>query len=235
MKILIPENTNIYVIPDIHGCYNTLKRLIENVIVLSKNDYLFFLGDYIDKGPNSALVLDYIIDLRERNYNIFALMGNHEKFLLDAYNEYDKTSFVGYVERLCKSTALLNEDKEIKPKYLNFFNSLSLYYEINEKFILVHAGLDFNKNDPFSDVNTILAGITVFPVNLNLSRRIIHGHFIKKKEEIINTIENKEKIINLDNGCYLNKPHKFYNYEDHGNLFCLNLKDFSYFYQKNID
>lgn len=45
-----------YVIPDIHGCYNTLKKLIEDNIGLNKDDYIFFLGDYIDKGPYSSKV-----------------------------------------------------------------------------------------------------------------------------------------------------------------------------------
>ncbi|MCD4664857.1 MAG: metallophosphoesterase, partial [Bacteroidales bacterium] len=42
-----------WVIPDIHGCANTLRGLIEDLIQPSKHDWLYFLGDYIDRGPSS--------------------------------------------------------------------------------------------------------------------------------------------------------------------------------------
>ena len=72
-----------YVISDIHGCYNTFKRLVEEVIGLTKSDWLFLLGDYIDRGPSSKDVLDYILDLKESGYSLFPLRGNHEDDLLD--------------------------------------------------------------------------------------------------------------------------------------------------------
>lgn len=235
MELNIPENSNMYVIPDIHGCYNTLKKLIEDNIGLNKDDYIFFLGDYIDKGPYSSKVLDYILFLKENNYKIYLLMGNHEKFLLDAYNEYDPNTFRLYVEKLCKSINLLTSDNKIRQEYYELLNSLNLYFEINNKFILVHAGVNFLKDKPYEDINTILTGIVVLPENLPFEKTIIHGHFINEFENLIKSIEKKEKIIPLDNGCYINKPHRFYNYEKYGNLFCLNLKNFNYQFQKNID
>ena len=235
MKLLLSENTNTYVISDIHGCFKTLRKLIEDIISINKDDYVFFLGDYIDKGPSSKDVLDYIILLKENNYRIYTLMGNHEKFMLDAYNEYDEKTFILYVEKICKSGNLLDENKKMNPKYLNFFKNLELYYEINNKIFLVHAGINFLKTNPFEDINTILTGKTVFD-DLSLNDKIvIHGHFITEFQDIVNAIEKSEKIIPLDNGCYLNKPHRYYDYQKHGNLFCLNLRNFNYYFQKNVD
>ena len=65
-------------IGDIHGCSKTFKLLIENEIQLNKNDQLFLLGDYIDKGKRSKEVLDYILHLIESGFSVFPLMGNHE-------------------------------------------------------------------------------------------------------------------------------------------------------------
>ena len=69
---------NRWVIPDIHGYLNTLKSLIENRISLTKEDTLYFLGDYIDRGPNSKGVIDYIMSLQDQDYDIHCLRGNHE-------------------------------------------------------------------------------------------------------------------------------------------------------------
>ena len=41
-----------WIIPDIHGCAKTLKVLLENMLKVTKNDELYFLGDYIDRGPD---------------------------------------------------------------------------------------------------------------------------------------------------------------------------------------
>ena len=55
---------NRWVIPDVHGNLITLKYLIENRIALSKSDELYFLGDYIDRGPDSKGVIDFIMSLQ---------------------------------------------------------------------------------------------------------------------------------------------------------------------------
>lgn len=72
-----------YAISDIHGCYKTFQRLVEEGIRLTKFDQLFLLGDYVDRGPSSKAVLDYIIGLMEEEFNIFPLRGNHENDLLE--------------------------------------------------------------------------------------------------------------------------------------------------------
>ena len=59
-----------FVIPDIHGCYKSFKSLLDK-IRLTKTDHLFLLGDYINRGPCSQLVLDLILDLLDSGYQIF--------------------------------------------------------------------------------------------------------------------------------------------------------------------
>ena len=71
-------------IPDIHGFPKTLEYLIRQ-IALTKNDQLFFLGDYIDRGPSSAGVLDIILDLQNQGYTVYCLRGNHEEDFLQDY------------------------------------------------------------------------------------------------------------------------------------------------------
>ena len=68
---------NRWVIPDIHGCSKTLKCLIENNINLSKEDSVYFLGDYIDRGYDSKGVIDYIMSLQDSGYDIHCLITYH--------------------------------------------------------------------------------------------------------------------------------------------------------------
>jgi serine/threonine protein phosphatase 1 len=70
-----------WVIPDIHGYLDTLKALIEERIKPARTDELYFLGDYIDRGPDSRGVINYIRSLRQDGYAVTALKGNHEDFL----------------------------------------------------------------------------------------------------------------------------------------------------------
>ena len=78
-----PSTGKRYSISDIHGCFNTFRHLVEEGIKLTKSDQLFLLGDYVDRGPYSQEVLDYIMHLMDRGYHIFPLRGNHENDLLD--------------------------------------------------------------------------------------------------------------------------------------------------------
>lgn len=78
-----------FAIGDIHGCYNTFESLVEDKIALRKEDQLFLLGDYIDRGIRNREVLDYIIELKEEGFQVFPLMGNHEYFVLRDLQFYE--------------------------------------------------------------------------------------------------------------------------------------------------
>ncbi|MCK5774959.1 MAG: serine/threonine protein phosphatase, partial [Bacteroidales bacterium] len=77
-------NQKRWVIPDIHGYAKTLKSLLAQIRP-AKEDHLIFLGDYIDRGPDSKGVIDEIMRLQNEGHRVTALMGNHESFLLSNY------------------------------------------------------------------------------------------------------------------------------------------------------
>ena len=72
-------------IGDIHGRSLALKAVVDAINPRS-DDILVFLGDFIDRGPDSRGVLDQIIDLRER-CTVVPLLGNHEEMLLAALSD----------------------------------------------------------------------------------------------------------------------------------------------------
>jgi serine/threonine protein phosphatase 1 len=80
-------NNRLFAIGDIHGCFDSLRELVENKIQLQKEDKLILLGDYIDRGNKSKEVVDFIIELSKNGYDVIPLMGNHEAMLLDVFED----------------------------------------------------------------------------------------------------------------------------------------------------
>ena len=225
-----------YVISDIHGCADTFDALL-NKIGLNKDDHLYLLGDYIDRGRSSSSVLETILNLKEEQYNLFPIRGNHEEHILKAEKEYDTPTFAYFVKKVNKSKDLLDEKGSLISKYRDFFEKLPYFYMTTD-FIIVHAGLNVSLPDPFSDTNAMidLRGFLDTKDHSALGKRkIIHGHVPTELDEIINKIELKSQIIPLDNGCVYTKPHKIYDHTKLGNLLCLNLDNFDLTIQKNID
>ena len=153
-----------WIIPDIHGCARTMKVLLENVLKVTKDDELFFLGDYIDRGPASKDVIDYLMDLQDKGWNIHCLKGNHEDYCVKAWEEDQKFHLfkpgiqkaweaVGAKETF--SSFGVKRPREIPKKYIDWMKNLDYYYEL-ENYILVHAGLNFRIKNPFEDKHSMI-------------------------------------------------------------------------------
>ena len=68
-------------IGDVHGYYDKLRTLVE-ALDLSGKDDLVLLGDLVDRGPQSAEVIEYVLDL-SKYYRVWTIMGNHDSWFLD--------------------------------------------------------------------------------------------------------------------------------------------------------
>lgn len=73
----------IFAIGDIHGCHDRLVMLLERLPLDLEQDTLVFLGDYINRGPDSRRVIETLLDLRARCPRTVFLLGNHEEMLLE--------------------------------------------------------------------------------------------------------------------------------------------------------
>jgi len=75
----------VYAIGDIHGRVDLLEKLIDKIAADDwkrpevESTSLVFLGDYVDRGPHSRQVIDFILKLREKWPDMLCLMGNHEQ------------------------------------------------------------------------------------------------------------------------------------------------------------
>ncbi|MFK7807799.1 MAG: metallophosphoesterase family protein [Saprospiraceae bacterium] len=188
-------------ISDIHGCLKTFYTLLLE-IKFSKQDQLFLIGDYIDRGPDSKGVIDYIWQLQQSGYSIFCLRGNHEQMLIDEINKTN-TWYDGEVRTLKSFDVSKNED--IPVKYIEWMRQLGYFLEV-DNYILVHAGLNFKIKNPLEDTHEML-WIRHFESEINKEwlgdRIILHGHTPTKQSVIEQSLENLHKMPSLciDNGC----------------------------------
>ena len=138
----------IYVIGDIHGCVDELRVLL-GALNFSLDDYIIFIGDYIDRGPHSREVVEEVIELG-KSYKVFPLKGNHEDMIVN---------FLGYRGRFGGSW-LKNGGEETLRSYgitdsydpdrvlssmpeshLKFYRELIPGLTI-DNWLFVHAGID---------------------------------------------------------------------------------------------
>jgi serine/threonine protein phosphatase 1 len=136
----------IYAIGDIHGCLDRLIRLLDLVNPDLDRHLLVFVGDYVDRGPDSSGVVDYIIDLKKKYNpeNIICLMGNHERMFLNFLQGHEEMFFLlnGGRETLISywGNQWERRERRLPPGHAHFFETLKFYYETDD-YIFVHGGL----------------------------------------------------------------------------------------------
>ena len=198
--------SRLFAISDIHGCFKPFYEMVVNVIKLTKSDQLILLGDYIDRGEQSKEVVDFIIDLIKKGFNVTPLAGNHELMLLDSWND-PEALYQWYMNSGATTLFSLGiqDIVEIDKQYIDFFTGLEFYKEIG-KYIFVHAGFNDYTTDPFSDKHTMVWECSPHYENPVLNRRtIIHGHRPKTIEFVRKRISENSQVIPIDTGCVYEK------------------------------
>jgi serine/threonine protein phosphatase 1 len=217
-----------FVIGDIHGCSATLRRMVEVVIGLTMDDQLYLLGDLIDRGPDTKGVLDFIFELKEQGFAVSAVRGNHEDmFLLSCENQSGVALWGlngGWATLESFSAA---GPTDIPSRYRQYLQKLP-YYLVLDEFIIVHAGMNFEVPDPFSDTESMLwTRSPLVDLNRTGGRRLICGHTPVSRPDIEASLQ-ADKIM-LDNGCVFEPRAGM------GSLAALELNSLSLYFQENID
>jgi serine/threonine protein phosphatase 1 len=220
-----------YAIGDIHGGARTFRALLEK-IDLQRNDRVYLLGDYVDRGPNSKGVLDIILRLLDAGFDIRPLRGNHESMFIRAIHgdRSDETRIYmqSWGADTLKSFGITNP-RDIPAYYRFFLRGLPLILE-DDQFIFVHASLDMSKEDPITQTSTeyMLWGDDGFVSDNEIPGRIIvSGHRIRTVGFIKESLDQPH--IQIDNGAFSNQPPEF------GHLVALNLDSMQLTFQRWVD
>jgi Calcineurin-like phosphoesterase. len=232
---------NRWIIPDIHGCSKTLKALVKEQIGPAKYDELYFLGDYIDRGPDSKGVIDFLMQLENEEFDVHFIIGNHEDYCIKAWEADQKKSLFGikktaqkewerYGGKQTLQSFGAKKPSEIPVAYIDWMKKCKPFIEL-EKYILVHAGMNFNAEDPFKDTRSMM-WVRDFKVDYSKThgKKIIHGH-VPVDLCFIDLLlhSNTYKFIALDNGVYSVDSPGF------GNLIALNIDTREIRIQFNLD
>ncbi|BDD03989.1 metallophosphoesterase family protein [Aureibacter tunicatorum] len=176
----------IYAIGDIHGSLRALKTIFKQGIIQT-DDKVVFLGDYIDRGPDSKGVIDWLIN-NQKNHDFEFILGNHEIMMKAA-----KMSPVRLKEWLHFGGANTLESYHINntenwmdiisPSHWDFIDSCLDYLEIKD-FIFIHAGLEAGKNLNEQNKHHLFWKKYENPKAYNSTKTVICGHTSRKNGEI---------------------------------------------------
>ena len=136
-----------FAIGDIHGCFDRLQSLLaacEGVGARRRSRFLF-IGDYIDRGPDSKHVLDFLIRRQiNQGGRFICLRGNHEEMLIRAADkdrsDRDLMTWWGNGGEKTLESYGVDDPGDLPPKHLDWIRSLPLQ-ESDPHRLFVHAGI----------------------------------------------------------------------------------------------
>lgn len=214
----IPEGQRVYAIGDIHGCADLLDELLGRIEADdaergAAETSIVLLGDLVDRGPDSARVIDRLIALVDVRPGTRFLLGNHEEIFLGALDGEPKAlrlfcriggreTVLSYgmaaaeYERLDYEELVNRLGQIVPPAHRAFFERFEDMIVIGD-YAFVHAGvrpdtpLDQQRGgdlrwirDPFLDHRS------------RLGKMIVHGH------TITGAVETRPHRIGIDTGAY---------------------------------
>lgn len=189
---------SLYGIGDIHGCANTLELLLEDISP-SSDDHLVFIGDYVDRGPNTKGVIDRLIRLRSECRCTF-LRGNHEEMMINFLDFRESELWhINGGEATLRSYLTKSGNYDIPNEHVDFVRDTVSYWDEPE-FFFVHAGL---KPHMTIEENLTLNTPEIFlwershlaAKELAWEKPVVCGH-TPQREPI-----NRPRLICIDTGC----------------------------------
>lgn len=216
------EGELVYSVGDIHGRYDLLKALLSQIILDSqmrsdgRRPILIFCGDYVDRGPDSAKVLEAVGWLkRYGTFETHLLMGNHERAMLDfiadpieaaAWLDFGgNATLLSYGVDCPSSSAAAGDVKKARDDLLHHMpashlvtlNDLEMILCIGD-YAFVHAGVKPKtrlKKQTSDDLLWIRSEFLEWPSKFE--KIIVHGHTWRDAQ-----VQLLDHRIGLDTGAY---------------------------------
>ncbi len=216
-----PPGTRVYAVGDIHGRRDLLDRLLANIQAHAEKNpcadkVLVFTGDYIDRGPDSRLVVERLCAPPKAGFRHVFLKGNHEDLLLRFLDGEGLGVWLrnGALQTLASygldshelrsgsvvgdGAARLRRDlmAALPPSHLAFFEGLNLTYEEGD-YLFVHAGVrpgvPLNRQRE-SDLLWIRQDFT--GSGEDFGKIVVHGHTVSRYPDV------SANRIGIDTGAW---------------------------------
>jgi len=203
-----------YALSDIHGCLNKLVALVARCRSDAKDDAarFVFLGDYIDRGPDSRHTLDLLIN-RSRRRNTVFLKGNHEAYFTSVLEDPARAAewfqFGGLQTLMSYGVSAapgLGKDElpdlvreltsVMPPEHIAFLRQLRPTFTCGD-FFFVHAGV--RPGIPLSEQresDLLWIRDEFLQSKRRFGKYVVHGHTPVKQAELL------ENRANIDTGAY---------------------------------
>ena len=192
------QDTVVYAIGDVHGCYKELRSLEQKILLDSQalhgRKIIIMLGDYVDRGIQSGRVLDHLMAPPPEGFLRVCLAGNHEVAMLnyiDGHLSRESWLAAGGLETLFSygvDPARLNDlygssnevDQRIRDTipadHIRFMRTLPIM-NCSKKFVFVHAGIRPGIDLAAQDDDDLLnIRSDFFEATHRLDRWVVHGH-----------------------------------------------------------
>jgi serine/threonine protein phosphatase 1 len=210
-----PEGLRLYAIGDIHGCLDQFTELHEaiadDLIARPVSDHrIVHLGDYVDRGADSAGIIEKLSSLKKSDSRARAIRGNHDQIFLEFLDGVpdNRELFLTYGGRQtlasygCASSEgtdlwdLIDEAREAVPRHhIDFLRTLPLFHQFGD-FFFCHAGVrpgvplaEQNQNDLIWIREEFLTSTA------DHGAIVVHGHTPTDNPEV------RPNRINVDTGA----------------------------------
>lgn len=221
-KVTLPEKCRIICVSDIHGHADDFERLLKKCEYVPEKDFLFILGDILEKGSQNIKTLRFVKKLCKNKKTIciqgnndtmcerMAYRDNKEKFLsrlisrpentyMDMAKEIGITDFKDDFDSKRKKVNDFFKDE------LNFIRDLPFAIDTKD-YIFVHAGIE-NRSDWENSAEIVIQNdYWWLRKEHSLSKTVVVGHFpcynfARGKNTNLPIIDTEKRIIDIDGGC----------------------------------
>ncbi|MCK1420897.1 serine/threonine protein phosphatase [Bradyrhizobium sp. 182] len=216
-KPRLPDGVRVYAIGDVHGRADLLQSLLTVIDAdlarsAPQRAIQVFLGDYVDRGPDSRGVLDLLI-ARSKSHETVCLKGNHEVFLLEVLKDPARVQewrhYGGLLTLVSYGiTPTMNPSAEqqvelierlkraLPPEHLTFLQQLRSSFTCGD-FFFVHAGVKPGVAlDRQKDEDLLWIRDEFLNCEDRFGKYIVHGHTPVGAPDI------RPNRINIDTGAY---------------------------------
>jgi serine/threonine protein phosphatase 1 len=196
-----------FAVGDIHGCLDKLERVVEacEAYAGGRRVRFVFLGDYIDRGPDSRGVVEFLLRRQQAQPDaVVCLRGNHEQLALDAHA--DARAMPDWLRNSAADTqrSYRRSGGRISPAHLVWLAALPLCHDDGLRFF-VHAGVDLAVPLDRQEAEVMLWMREPFLTRsdrVDCGRFVVHGHTPQRS----GVPDLRRHRVNLDTAAVIGGP-----------------------------